>query len=90
MEIEYDERKRELTLRTRGLDFANAETIFDGTEFTWIDDRRDYGEPRYNTFGTLEGRLVTLTWTVRQEKRRIISMRKANDREQAYYRRTLD
>ena len=90
MRIEYDEAKRRLTLATRGLDFAKAEEIFDGTEFTWVDDRQDYGELRHNTFGRLDGRLVSLTWTVRDGKRRIISMRKANDREQARYRRALD
>jgi uncharacterized DUF497 family protein len=32
---------------------------------------------------------VAVTWTIRAGKRRIISMRKANDREQTYYRRYL-
>ncbi|WP_188772604.1 BrnT family toxin [Novosphingobium endophyticum] len=90
MEIEFDEAKRQLTLRMRGLDFARTNEIFDGAEFTWIDDRVEYGEVRYNTFGMLDQRLVAVTWTVRAGARRIISMRKANDREQARYRRFLD
>ncbi len=89
MEIEFDEAKRQITLIRRGLDFARANEIFDGAEFTWIDDRADYGEVRSNTFGMLGGRLVAVTWTIRAGKRRIISMRKANDREQTYYRRYL-
>lgn len=87
METEYDEAKRQITLIKRGLDFARANEIFDGSEFTWTDDRADYGEVRSNTFGMLNGRLAT--WTIRADKRRIISMSKANDREQAYYRRYL-
>lgn len=90
MELDFDEEKRQLTLLKRGLDFADAGQIFDGTEFTWIDDREDYGEKRFNTFGFLGERLVAVTWTIRDEMRRIISMRKANDREQARYRRNLD
>lgn len=90
MDIDYDEEKRQLTLLERGLDFAKAHEIFEGSEFTWEDDRFDYGEVRYNTLGALDGRLVAVTWTVRKENRRIISMRKANDREQARYRRNLD
>jgi len=90
MEIEFDEEKRALTLLMRGLDFARAREIFDGTEYSWQDDRFDYGETRYNTFGSLDGRLVTLAWTVREGRRRIISMRKANDREQARFRRALE
>lgn len=90
MELSYDEAKRRITLAQRGLDFARANEIFDGAEFTWIDDRSDYGEVRYNTFGLLDRRLIALTWTIRNGTRRIISMRKANDREQAHYRRNLD
>ncbi|GFE75610.1 BrnT family toxin [Novosphingobium sp. TCA1] len=89
MDISFDEAKRLLTLQHRGLDFAEAGKIFDGTEFTWQDDRQDYGETRFNTFGSLDGRLVAITWTIRDDTRRIISMRKANDREQARYRREL-
>lgn len=90
MQIEYDEEKRRFTLEMRGLDFALAARIFDGTELTWQDDRSDYGEVRYNTFGALDGRLVAISWTIRNGKRRIISMRKANDREQARYRRLME
>jgi uncharacterized DUF497 family protein len=88
--ISFDDQKRRLTLLHRGLDFARAGEVFDGTEFTWLDDWADYGEDRYNTFGSLDGRLVAVTWTIRDGTRRIISMRKANDREQARYRRALD
>ena len=89
MKIVFDEEKRLLTLERRGLDFARAGEIFAGAVYTWADDRFDYGEPRYNTFGTLDGRLVAITWTIRDNTRRIISMRKANEREQAHYRRHL-
>src|SRR3546814_7351887 len=89
MELSFDEAKRRLTLLNRGLDFARAGEVFDGAELTWIDDRFDYGEVRYNTFGLLDGRLVALTWTISHSTRRIISMRKANEREQTYYRRYL-
>ncbi|MBA4768166.1 MAG: BrnT family toxin [Porphyrobacter sp.] len=90
MEIEYDEAKRRKTLEERGLDFARAGEVFVGREWTFIDDRIDYGEQRFNTFGQLDGRLVTLVWTLRNDNRRIISMRKANEREQARYQRVMD
>lgn len=90
MEIEFDEAKRLKTLEERGLDFARAGEIFNGTEWTWPDDRHDYVEPRFITFGLLDGRLVALVWTERNGNCRIISMRKANDREQASYRRSMD
>jgi uncharacterized protein len=90
VKITFDDAKRLKTLEERGLDFANAGAIFNGREWTLVDDREDYGELRFNTFGHLDGRLVALVWTVRDGTRRIISMRKANEREQARYRRAVD
>ena len=40
--------------------------------------------------GYLDLRLVVLVWTLRGELRRIISMRKANEREKAFYDRYVD
>jgi uncharacterized DUF497 family protein len=37
----------------------------------------------------LIGRMVVMVWTPRGEARRIISMRKANEREQTQYRSRL-
>lgn len=89
MKIEYDEAKRLKTFAERGLDFARSGEVFDGTEWTWPDDRVEYAEPRFITFGFLDGRMVALVWTERNGNCRIISMRKANDREQASYRRSM-
>ena len=69
----------------RGLDFARAGEVFAGHHYTAKDDRTDYSEPRYITMGLLDARIVVLVWTPRGEVRRIISMRKANDREKARF-----
>ena len=89
MGVVYDEAKRRATLAARGLDFAQGEAIFDGPAFTLPDLRADYGERRFITFGLLDDRQVVMVWTWRGEDRRIISMRKANEREQARYRRKM-
>jgi uncharacterized DUF497 family protein len=86
MRIEFDAAKREQTLRERGLDMARADEIFAGATLTVSDDRRDYGEDRFITIGFLDARMVVAVWTARRGARRIISLRKANDREQALYR----
>lgn len=85
MRIEFDADKRERTLAERGLDFADAATVFTGRQITFEDVRRGYGEPRWITIGELGARMVVIVWTPRGEVRRIISMRKANEREQAVY-----
>lgn len=90
MEITYDAEKRELTLEKRGLDFEDAVHVFAGPVFDLEDDGKDYGETRWLTFGLLNERMVVLVWTQRGEARRIISMRKANDRERKRYEGRLD
>ncbi len=85
MEIECDPVKRATTLDARGLDMAQAGEVFDGPHLTFEDDRQDYGEPRYVTLGHLGGRMVFIAWTARGNARRIISMRKANERERKSY-----
>lgn len=90
MEITYDAEKRELTLERRGLDFEDAEHVFAGPVFDLEDDRQDYGETRWLTFGLLDERMVAVVWTPRGEARHIISMRKVNDREKNRYEGRLD
>ena len=62
-----------------------AGEIFAGPTLTVEDDRQSYGERRYISIGLLEGRMVVLVWTDRAQTRRVISMRKANEREQKIY-----
>ena len=92
--IEFDPNKRQKTLEDRGLDFADAEQLFDGTHFTAIDDRFDYGENRHISVGFVHNRMIVVVWTYRPNEmnpthRRIISMRKANDREIAKFNQYL-
>ena len=85
MNLEFDQDKRDKTLKERELDFARAAEVFAGIHFTGQDTRVDYAEDRFITVGWLDARLIVLVWTPRGEVRRIISMRKANDREKALY-----
>ena len=85
MKVEFDAAKRAGTLEQRGLDMARAGEVFEGATLTIEDDRMDYGETRYITIGFLDERMVVLVWTPRGDVHRIISMRKANDREKAIY-----
>ncbi len=68
-------------MEERSLDFAQAAQVFAGKHLTLEDTREDYDEQRFQTAGWLEDRIVILIWTPRGKARRIISMRKANERE---------
>jgi hypothetical protein len=85
MELEWDEDKRLNTLISRGLDFADAARFDPASIRTWPDLRRDYGELRYNSYGYLDSVLCTYCFTPRGSRTRIISMRRANDRERKKY-----
>ena len=85
MEIDFDPNKREITLRERGLDFVGAKAVFAGVHTVAPDLRHSADEARFITVGVLDGREVVVVWTKRGTLRRVISMRKANEREQAEY-----
>ena len=90
MQVDFDSLKRDKTLNERGLDFAHADQVFMGKHLTLEDTRKSYDEQRFQTVGWLDGRIVVLVWTPRGKARRIISMRKANERETAKVRTALD
>jgi uncharacterized DUF497 family protein len=62
-----------------------AAEIFGGATLTVEDGREDYGETRLIMIGFLDERMVVMVWTQRGAARRIISLRKASEREQKAY-----
>ena len=88
--IEFDDVKREITLFVRGLDMARANEVFALSHMDQLDDRKNYGETRMITFGYLDHLPVVLVWTYRGNTRRIISLRRANEREIKKYIERLD
>jgi uncharacterized protein len=67
---------------------ANVEGFEFDTALVIIDDRRDYGEVRYRALGMIDHRLHALVFTGRTGKTRVISLRRANDRERRNYAET--
>ena len=89
MRITFDPAKRAETLRRRRIDFLDADRVFAGLTYTIPDQRFPYPEERFITVGLLSGRVVIVVWAPTEDGRRIISMRKANAREQARYSHRL-
>lgn len=87
MNVGLDEAKRQANLLKHGVDFAEVERLDWATADHAVDTRRDYGEVRIATMGVIDGRLHFLAWTPRDGQVRVITLRKANAREQAAYRR---
>ena len=82
----YDEHKRAKVLEERGLDLADAPSVFDGFLLSRDDAKHSHEEKRTITVGMLRDQLVVLVvWTPRPGERRIITMWKANERERQRY-----
>jgi uncharacterized DUF497 family protein len=87
--FEWDERKARANLRKHRVDFADAATIFnDDRAVTVAED--DPEEERYVTVGIdALGRVLVVVYTMRDERIRIISARRATKRERAEYKQGL-
>ncbi len=85
MRFTWSERKRAINLKDHGLDFVDAPRVFEGTTYTFEDDRFDYGEQRFETLGLLAGIPVSIVHTESQDEIRVISFRKATKREANIY-----
>ena len=86
----WDESKRRDNLRDHGLDFEGAEAIWDDFTVTREDVRERYGEKRLVTFGLLNGEVVVLVHTDRDDDMHIISLRRAEKYEARYYFETAE
>ena len=85
MKFEWDQSKRLFNIRKHGIDFSDVPVVFDGLIVTVEDERFDYGEQRFVTFGLLQGYVVAVVHTESYDYIRIISTRKATKNEQKTY-----
>lgn len=86
----WDERKRLAYIKRHGLDFQGVDALWDHPTVTRKDIRFDYGELRFVTFGVLDGVVVVLVHTERDDAMHIISLRRAEKYEARYYVETTE
>ena len=86
MRYTWNEAKRKTNLKKHGLDFADAEKVFNGQLVLIEDKRQNYGEQRMIGIGLLDFLVVLVVHVESDEEIRIISMRKADrDETDLYY-----
>lgn len=85
VQIEWDPAKNQSNKAKHGLDLAGAAEVFGGLVAVAEDLRRDYGEPRYKAIGMLGDMVVSVAFTVRGERVRVISLRRAGRKERRAY-----
>ena len=81
MNVTFDSAKDVANIAKHGDSLGFAENLDWSNALVWPDTRRDYGEARQVALVTLKGRLYCVVFVDRGDERRIISLRKANQRE---------
>ncbi len=86
MQVEFDAGKDASNLRKHGIGLADAAYVFlDPDRLDLPDYRKDYGEERRIVVGTIGRRVLVVVYTWRVVVVRLISARRANEREQKRY-----
>ncbi len=85
MRYEWDERKRLSNLEKHGLDFFDVGIVFESTHVEVPSSHSS--EKRRLAIGTLDGRFVTVVYTMRDEATRVISFRRARHEERDTYQK---
>ena len=83
--IEFDAAKSAANVRTRGIGFERFTEMDLETAISVEDTRKDYGELRLRVFGYIDRLLHAAVITPRGEMIRVISLRRANRREERAY-----
>ncbi len=86
---EWDDEKRLSNIEKHKIDFILATQVFDDpSRLEWSSE--NHGELRTITMGSIHGEIIIVicvVWTKRDRKKRIISARRASQRERKQYER---
>jgi len=84
MEFEFDEEKSKGNKQKHGIDFNEAQTLWDDPDLNEIPVKTS-DEPRFLVIGKIEGKYWSGVITYRGEKIRIISVRRSRKEEVDIY-----
>jgi uncharacterized DUF497 family protein len=85
MDFEWDSAKERANRKKHGVDFRTAARVFLDPYVIEFDDRDATGELRFNAIGLVDGRMLSVVYTMRGEVVRIISARGAEPHEKKKY-----
>ena len=83
--FDFDPVKSARNQRERGIAFERFADMDFQTAIATEDTRKDYGERRLRVLGTIDGKVHAAVITPRGETIRVISLRRANKREEHAY-----
>jgi uncharacterized DUF497 family protein len=85
MNYEWDDAKSEINRRKHGIAFEAIEDFDWSSAFILPDERFDYGEDRWLAIGMIGSRLYAVTVTIRGDRIRVVSLRRAEPKERRLY-----
>ena len=80
MEFEFDQNKSEANRRKHGINFVEAQALWEDPERLQV-PARTQGEPRYMLIGRIGSRHWSAIFTPRGDRIRIISVRRSRTKE---------
>ena len=83
--FEWHETKNRRNKKKHDVKFVDAARVLDVPRVTRVDSRRDYNEVRYKTTGIVDGVMLTVIYTERSGRFRLISARCASRGERRDY-----
>ena len=83
--FEWDPQKRRSNVVKHGIDFARALLVFSDPLAVIFESRSHESETRQLIVGQVDGRLVTVVFTLREGRIRIVSARRARKSERRRY-----
>ena len=90
VEFEYDPRKSEANLFNHGISFAQSQKLWtEGKTVTFNSNNAGNDESRQITIGIIEGKYYSAITTQRAGRTRIISVRRARQREIDIYEKSI-
>jgi uncharacterized DUF497 family protein len=91
LEFEWDPAKAVANQRKHGISFGRAQGVFEDPQHLEEDaNETSYGERRSKAVGRLDNVMITVIFTYRHGRRRIISARRARRDERERYRRRAE
>jgi uncharacterized protein len=87
VQFDFDPEKDAANRTKHGLGLSQFPGFDPGTDLTIADVRQDFGEPRYRSFGRVDGIGYMIAFTVREDRIRLISFRRAHEKEMQRYER---
>lgn len=87
MAVVFDSEKDAANIAKHGMSLSRAADLVLDEAVVIEDRRKDYGEARFNAYGPINDVLHALSFTLRGEDIRVISLRRAREKEVRQWQR---